>query len=255
MATLAIDHTGPFKIGIVVGSQRAGRICPQVSQFVLDIIKSHHQSTAKADQPELDFSLLDIADFNLPLTDEREMPAHIKDIPAGYATETTRAWSTAVSVLDAFVFVTPQYNWGIPAALKNALDHLFNEFAGKPAAVVSYGGHGGGQSAAMLITVLTGMFMRVVKKPVCLRYPDQSFLKSAIDGESLGLDAKEHDGTWADQKRAIVGLWEEALALLTSQPVLRPTVRSPGLLELWEMTISPMAAIEAKHASGTVPPR
>jgi len=58
------------------------------------------------------------------------------------------------------VFVTPQYNWGYPAALKNALDHLYSEWAGKPAMIVTYGGHGGGRCAAQLRQVLEGLHMQ-----------------------------------------------------------------------------------------------
>jgi NAD(P)H-dependent FMN reductase len=57
--------------------------------------------------------------------------------------------------------VTPQYNWGYPAALKNALDHLHREWRGKPAAIVTYGGHGGGKCATQLRQVADGLKMRV----------------------------------------------------------------------------------------------
>ena len=43
-----------------------------------------------------------------------------------------------------------QYNWGYPAALKNALDFLYKEWHNKPAGIISYGGHGGGKAAAQL---------------------------------------------------------------------------------------------------------
>ena len=61
---------------------------------------------------------------------------------------------------DGYFFVTPQYNWGYPASLKNALDHLFNEWTGKPAVIVSYGHRGGGKAAAQLRQVLEGLRMR-----------------------------------------------------------------------------------------------
>ena len=62
----------------------------------------------------------------------------------------------------AVIFVTPQYNWGYPAPLKNALDHLYKEWAGKPAMIVSYGGHGGGRCAQQLRQVLDGLHMQPV---------------------------------------------------------------------------------------------
>jgi NAD(P)H-dependent FMN reductase len=79
-----------------------------------------------------------------------------------YALGHTRAWSRKISEGDAFVFVTPQYNWGYPAPLKNALDHLYKEWSGKPAMIVTYGGHGGGKCADQLRQVLAGMHMAPV---------------------------------------------------------------------------------------------
>ena len=52
----------------------------------------------------------------------------------------TKAWSARVDAADAFVFVTPEYNYGVPAALKNAIDYLNTEWAYKPVGFVSYGG-------------------------------------------------------------------------------------------------------------------
>ncbi len=88
-------------------------------------------------------------------------------IPAidNYAFEHTRAWSRKIAEANAFVFVTPQYNWGYPAPLKNALDHLYKEWAGKPAMIVTYGGHGGGKCGRQLAQVLNGLKMR----PIAIR--------------------------------------------------------------------------------------
>lgn len=235
----------PYRVAVVIGSQRATRICPEVSQFVLDVIKTHHLTSNSKMVVKL--ALLDIATFNLPLTDEAGLPAHITDLPAGYTTEPTRVWSRAVEGFDAFVFVTPQYNWGMPAALKNALDHLFNEWAGKPAMVIAYGGQAGTLSAAQLITVLSGMFMRVVKKPICMKFGDPSVLKSAVSGQNLGLDAHSETGLWSNQKPAITEAWEELLILLSEEKV-RPTARSLGLIHLWMETLSPIPDIEKKFA-------
>ncbi|MEI9929658.1 MAG: NADPH-dependent FMN reductase [Rhizomicrobium sp.] len=77
----------------------------------------------------------------------------------GYSHPHTHAWSIKIASAAAFVFVTPQYNWGYPAALKNALDHLYKEWSGKPAMIVSYGGHGGGRAAAQLRQVLEAVHM------------------------------------------------------------------------------------------------
>jgi NAD(P)H-dependent FMN reductase len=105
----------------------------------------------------LSYDLVDLADWPLPMDDEAGIPAL-----GGYDQEHTRAWSRKIAGADAFVFVTPQYNRGYPAALKNAIDHLYAEWIGKPVAIVSYGGHGGDKCAAQLRQVTEGLKMRTV---------------------------------------------------------------------------------------------
>jgi NAD(P)H-dependent FMN reductase len=91
------------------------------------------------------------------MSDEPGIPAM-----GGYVQTHTRAWSAKIAGADAVVFVTPQYNWGYPAPLKNAIDHLYQEWRGKPAAIISYGGHGGAKCAEQLRQVATALKMRMV---------------------------------------------------------------------------------------------
>lgn len=142
-----------FTVGIICGSTRKPRAGLQITTFVHDTIKAHLDDAAHSDAaaPTVHLDLVDIAAFNLPLFDEPGLPQAVTDA-SQYVHAHTRAWSARISALDAFVFVTPQYNWSLPAALKNALDYLFHEWAGKPAMVVSYGGRGGGRAAAAATT-------------------------------------------------------------------------------------------------------
>ena len=68
-----------------------------------------------------------------------------------YVQAHTRAWSDKIKSADAVLFVTPQYNWGYPAVLKNAIDSVFVSFAlrNKPMAAVSYSGAIAGGSRAI----------------------------------------------------------------------------------------------------------
>ena len=104
-----------------------------------------------------DFEVVDLKDWPLPMDAEPGVPAL-----GVYEHESTRAWSAKVAGANGFVFVTPQYNWGYPAPLKNALDHLYDEWAGKPALIVTYGGHTGDKCARQLRQVLHGLKMRPV---------------------------------------------------------------------------------------------
>ena len=156
-----------------------------------------------------------MGDLDLPLFDEPIVPSRVFSAD-GYTKEHSRAWSRRIAALDAFVFVTPQYNWGIPAGLKNAIDYLFNEWKGKPAMIVSYGGHGGDKCAAALKLVLGGgIDMRVVDKLVTLQFPDRSFLISAATGKDLGLSA-EDNAVWVEKKADITAVWDEMVALLVT---------------------------------------
>jgi NAD(P)H-dependent FMN reductase len=81
----------------------------------------------------------DIADFGLPVFDEPRHPSLQQ-----YEHEHTKRWSASVSAADAFVFVTPEYNFGPTPARLNALNYVYKEWNYKPAGFVSYAGISGG---------------------------------------------------------------------------------------------------------------
>lgn len=209
----AVDKT--FKVGVICGSTRSPRVGPQIADFVLKTIQSHLAShSEESSSRPITLDVVDIAAFNLPLFDEPGIPQAITD-PSGYAHQHTRDWSARVAALDAFVFVTPQYNWGIPAALKNAIDFLFNEWTRKPGMVVSYGGHGGGRAAEALAVVLQGLKMRAPGRTVNLSFPDRVFTGKCFIGADLGLQ-EEGNVVWAKERDDIVAVWDEMVKLLTA---------------------------------------
>lgn len=130
------------KIGLIIGSTRPTRISPSIATWL---------QTAVA-QPGLDVDLIDLAEINLPLLDEVEQPS-----TGIYHEEHTQRWSQLIQGYDGFILLFPQYNWGYPAPLKNALDYLYKEWRGKPVSMVSYGGHGGFQAALSMNLVLRGL--------------------------------------------------------------------------------------------------
>lgn len=142
---------------VIIGSVRPRRIAPAVARWVADI-------GAQVLGPGLE--LVDLKDWPLPMDDEPAIPAQ-----GLYAAGHTQAWSRKIAAAKGFVFVTPQYNWGYPAVLKNALDHLYAEWSGKPAVIVTYGGHGGGRCAGQLRQVLKGLHMKPVPVMPALTLP------------------------------------------------------------------------------------
>lgn len=133
-------------VAIIIGSVRPVRIGPQVAEWI----------KARADvQHAIETEIVDLASWTLPMDDEPGLP-----IEGIYIQPHTKAWSAKIADCSGFIFVTPQYNWGYPAPLKNALDHLFREWSEKPALIVSYGYHGGQKSAAQLAPVLKRLGMK-----------------------------------------------------------------------------------------------
>ncbi|WP_243375562.1 NADPH-dependent FMN reductase [Microvirga solisilvae] len=125
-----------LKLHTIVASTRPGRIGPSIAQWFNDFAAEHGKFGPV---------LVDLADFNLPVFDEPEHPRLRK-----YHHAHTKAWSESVAQADALVFVTPEYNFGPPPSLLNALNYLSLEWNYMPAGFVSYGGISGGLRAVQV---------------------------------------------------------------------------------------------------------
>ncbi|WP_425845052.1 NADPH-dependent FMN reductase [Agrococcus sp. TSP3-2-1] len=151
------------QIGIIVGSTRPVRVGRPVADEIAALIEG-----AGADAV-----MLDLAELRLPLLDEAMPPASgVRSNPH------TIAWAERIEALDGVVFVTPDYNSGYPAALKNAIDYLKHEWAGKPAGIVSYGWAGGAAAAAQLSAVLTYIGLALDEQGVQLAFEQGDFDES-----------------------------------------------------------------------------
>jgi NAD(P)H-dependent FMN reductase len=143
-----------LRVAIVTGSTRPGRHNEAVSRWV--------HSLAKA-RTDAEFELVDIADYNLPLLDERSPPSLGR-----YHHQHTKTWAEKIGSFDAYVFVTPEYNHSTSAALKNAIDYLYREWNNKAAGFVSYGGAGGARAVEHLRLILAELMVATVRAQVML---------------------------------------------------------------------------------------
>ena len=143
-----------LRIGILVGSTRPGRKADAVARWV-------HGIAAKRSDAE--FELVDIQDYALPLLDEPVPPSLGR-----YSRPHTMAWAAKIASFDGYVFVTPEYNHGIPGALKNAIDYLFGEWHHKAAGFVGYGSAGGVRAVEQLRLVLGEVMVADVRAQVML---------------------------------------------------------------------------------------
>src|SRR6202040_476227 len=126
-------------ISVIVGSTRQGRFSEKPAQWILQHLKKRDGVEAR---------LLDLRDFPMPFFDQPVPPA-MPGRPA-YENEVVRRWTAAIAQSDGFVFVTPEYNYGPSAVLKNAIDWVYPEWNRKAAAFVSYGSAGGARSVQQL---------------------------------------------------------------------------------------------------------
>ena len=150
-----------MQLMIIVASTRPGRVGLPVAEWVRDTVSGQRRFT------EVDFA--DLVVIDLPFLDEPNHP-RFKD----YVHQHTKDWSARVESADAFLIVTPEYNYGLPATLKNALDFLHVEWTYKPVAFVSYGGVSAGtRSVQMTKQVVTALRMIVIGEAVAIPFVTQ----------------------------------------------------------------------------------
>eukprot|EP00271_Cylindrocystis_brebissonii_P013355 TRINITY_DN33107_c0_g1_i1.p1 TRINITY_DN33107_c0_g1~~TRINITY_DN33107_c0_g1_i1.p1 ORF type:complete len:214 (-),score=23.90 TRINITY_DN33107_c0_g1_i1:447-1088(-) len=105
-----------------------------------------------------------------PVTDPA-MPATVSKA-SDYGTAEAREWATFITTCQALVIVTPEYNYGYPSSVKNALDVIYGEWKDKPAALVTYGGGGGRSCGEQLRKVMiNALKMKLVEEHVEVRLP------------------------------------------------------------------------------------
>jgi NAD(P)H-dependent FMN reductase len=126
-------------ISVIVGSTREGRFSEKPARWIFQQLEK---------RVDIDARLLDLRDFPMPFFDQSVPPAMPGRAP--YENDVVKTWTAVIAQSDGFVFVTPEYNYGPAAVLKNAIDWVYPEWNRKAAAFVSYGGTGGVRSVQQL---------------------------------------------------------------------------------------------------------
>ncbi len=143
-----------MRIAIIIGSTRPNRKSEKVGKWVAE---------QAAERDAFEAELVDLADQGLPIFDEGIPPGAGK-----YEHEHTKRWAALIDSFDGFVFVTPEYNHGIPGVLKNALDFVYGEWNDKVAGFVGYGNTGGARSVEQLRLVMGELQVADVRSAVAL---------------------------------------------------------------------------------------
>ncbi|MFI6935573.1 NADPH-dependent FMN reductase [Streptomyces sp. NPDC050287] len=149
-------HTHPLKIGVLIGSVRAGRFADKVADWFVSEARKRE---------DMEIHVIDLAEPALAAElglrvdgsgdhsgggsggDSGDDSGGDSGEDSGGQSRDAPRLAQRIGEVDAFVVVTPEYNHGYPAALKLALDHVHREWQAKPVGFVSYGGMAGGQRA------------------------------------------------------------------------------------------------------------
>jgi NAD(P)H-dependent FMN reductase len=142
-------------ISVIVGSTRQGRFSEKPAEWILQHLKK---------RSGIDARLLDLRDFPMPFFDQAVSPAVPGHPP--FDNDVVRKWTSAIGQSDGFVFVTPEYNYGPAAVLKNAIDWVYPEWNRKAAGFVSYGSVMGARSVQQLREIAIELQLASVRSSV-----------------------------------------------------------------------------------------
>lgn len=181
----------PIKLALIVGSTREGRFAPTVARWFSDRV--HRRG-------DFDLDVIDLATTGLPAVIHADQLDEVDD----YTARLDRA--------DGFVVVTPEYNHGYPAPLKQAIDLAHREWQAKPVGFVSYGGMSGGLRAVeQLRQVFAELHAVTVRDVVSLHNPWGSFDRSTHADAAAGDDARAHADAAADRLLDLLAWWAVTL--------------------------------------------
>jgi NAD(P)H-dependent FMN reductase len=144
-----------MKIQVIFGSTREGRQGEKVAQWFFKLASK---------RTDAEYEFIDLRDWQLPMFNNPHSPMTGK-----YVDDIVKKWSKKINEADGYVIVTPEYNHGYPAVLKNALDHLYKEWNNKPIAFVGYGASaGGGRAIEQLRLVAAELHMASIRESILI---------------------------------------------------------------------------------------
>ncbi len=146
------------RIGIIISTTRATRFGEKPAKWIHDIA---------AARDDMSVELVDLRDYPMPFFDEVA-----SNLWAPSKNEVAQRWQKKVAEFDGYIFVTAEYNRGVPAVLKNALDYAYPEWNRKPAACVGYGSVGAARSIEQLRLICVELQMAPTRTGVHIQGAD-----------------------------------------------------------------------------------
>ncbi|SCK26590.1 NADPH-dependent FMN reductase [Vogesella sp. LIG4] len=183
-------------ISVIIGSVRQGRLAEKPARWIFDHLKQREGVDAR---------LLDLKDYPMPFFDA-PLPPAMPGRPA-YEHEVVQRWTQAIAASDGFIIVTPEYNHGTSAVLKNAIDWVYPEWNRKAVTFVGYGSVGGARAVEQLREIAVEMQMAPIRSAVHL---PAAALYAHFKGEDLAPHLAELDAV-AGQMIDDLLWWTQAL--------------------------------------------
>jgi NAD(P)H-dependent FMN reductase len=156
-------HTTPLKVKIILGSTRPGRFSDKLGTWVVEQIQKRSDS-----KDVIEAEILDLRDYLMPFFDEAVSPSAAK---TPYTNPAVVEWAAKIAEADAFIVISPEYNHGYSAVLKNAFDYLGKEWNKKPIGFIAYGSVGGARSVEQLRLVAVELQMAPIRAAVHIFSP------------------------------------------------------------------------------------
>lgn len=173
-----------LKIKVIIGSTRKNRFGDKPARWIAGLLEK---------KAGVETEILDLRDYPMPFFDESETPNY-KSAP--YSEPHVAAWTRKIAEADGFVVVTPEYNHGYSAVLKNALDYVADEWHDKVVGFVGYGSALGSRAIEQLRGVVVELQMAPIRYAVHMPYDvvmasnggmPESELFSAYDERAEGM--------------------------------------------------------------------
>jgi NAD(P)H-dependent FMN reductase len=146
------------KIAVIVSTTRAARFGHKPARWIADIASQRDDMVVE---------VLDLREYPMPFFDEVASNAWVPS-----ENEVARRWQKKIADFDGYIFVSAEYNRGVPAALKNALDYAYPEWNKKPAAFVGYGSVGAARAIEQLRLIAIELQMAPIRTGVHIQGAD-----------------------------------------------------------------------------------
>ncbi len=160
-----------LKIQVIIGSTRPNRFSEKPAQWIYEEAKK---------KQDVQIELLDLRDYPMPYYNEPMSPTRLKD---NYSDEMVKKWVEKVGEADGYIIVSPEYNHGYPAVLKNALDYPYYEWNKKAVGFVAYGNVGGARAVEQLRQVAIELQMAPIKTAIHIPGPIFLAVRNQKEGE------------------------------------------------------------------------